>query len=356
MFIGSLEMIVLNFGTFIQPLLGLIPLGLALALRPRIGRLIPGLPVLREADAPALFALLHRTADSAGARHVDTVQLTAEFDVRVAPYGVRRRRCLFLGLPLWSAFSPQQRIAAVTQAFGESGPRDLRSSVFVGSALKSVAAGAHTMRSGDTAAIMPGVEVHYPYVGEVAAAARRFDARSRRSEWVLWIPRVAASATSRLLLRCTRPAARRAQFEADDAAARTASSPAALAALRDRDLARATYLEMHRLAVEKKTLVKAAGSEKPRDDLWESIGRHTTVLREQRETSSPLGSTPRAGLPDPASHDAIAQRITRLAEAPQHAATITLDASDRALIEDELHGPKQAVERLVLRDGIPLPP
>ena len=119
LFIGSLMMIVLRFDTFIQPLLGMIPLGLALALRPRLGRLAPDLPVLREADAPALFALLHRTADSAGVRRVDTVQLTAEFDMRVTSYGVLRRRCLVLGLPLWSAYSPQQRIAAVTQALGE---------------------------------------------------------------------------------------------------------------------------------------------------------------------------------------------------------------------------------------------
>ncbi|MZF55272.1 hypothetical protein GTX53_15750 [Streptomyces sp. SID5594] len=354
LFIGSLMMIVLRFDTFIQPLLGMIPLGLALSLRPRLGRLDLDLPVLREADAPALFALLHRTADSAGVRRVDTVQLTAEFDMRVTSYGVRRRRCLVLGLPLWSAYSPQQRIAAVTQAFGEGGPRNLRSGLFVGSALRSVTAGAHTLRPSDAAAATPSVDAHSRHAGEIAAASRRFNARSRRSEWGLWIPRVTAAATSRLLLRCTRPAVRRAQFEADDAAARTTSSSAALAALRDRDLARATYLEMHRLAVEKRTLVKANASEEPQDDLWENIGRHAAALREQRETSRPLVPAPRAGLPDSASHDVVAQRITRLTAAPPHSATITLDESGIALIEDELHRPKQAVERLVLRDGMPL--
>ncbi|MGW5068117.1 tetratricopeptide repeat protein, partial [Streptomyces cyaneofuscatus] len=236
---------------------------------------------------------------------------------------------------------------ALAVAYGRSG-------LFVGSALRSVTAGAHTLRPSDAAAATPSVDALSRHAGEIAAASRRFNARSRRSEWVLWIPRVTAAATSRLLLRCTRPAARRAQFEADDAAARTASSPATLAALRDRDLARATYLEMHRLAVEKRTLVKANASEEPQDDLWENIGRHAAALREQREISQPLVPAPRAGLPDPASHDVVTQRITRLTEAPPHSATITLDESDRALIEDELRRPKQEVERLVLRDGMPL--
>ncbi|MFC8352157.1 M48 family metallopeptidase [Streptomyces cyaneofuscatus] len=360
LFAGGVVMIVVGFQTLIQPLLGLLLLSPALVLRPRPGRLDPELPVLREADAPALFELLHRTADAVGVRRVEAVQFTADFSVDVIHAGLRRKRCLVLGLPLWAAHPPQQRIAAVAQALGRSAPGDVRNGAVVGSALESLTAGSWTMRTGGgRAAVAPRVKTLVWYAEEVDEGSRRFHARGRRVGWLIWLLRKAMTGTARLLLRLTRPTARRALLEADDAAARTASSQATVGALRDRRLEASIGREMHRLVIEKKTLVRAQAPEGAQDDFWKSVAEHAARLREQEdlaEYSEPEPSAPESPGSAPASTSDVSDtlRLARLAHAPQRPATITLDEPGRARVEDELRLPKEAVERLTRRDGVPL--
>ncbi|MER5276557.1 M48 family metallopeptidase [Streptomyces sp. NPDC002809] len=353
LFLTGLQLTVLGFRTFFQPVIGLLLLSLAIAMRPRPGRLDPDAPTVREADAPALFALLHRAADMAGARRVDAVQFTADFSANVIHYGLRRRRCFVLGLPLWAASPPQQRVAAVTQALGRSAPRNVRDGAFVGSALRSLTSGSHAVQEGEPSATPPRFSPVAVGAAAVADGTQRFNARSRKSEWLLWIPRTALAATARLLLWLTEPTARRAQFEADDASARAASSSAALAALRDRRLARAISLEMHRLAIEKRTVVKARTAAVTQDDLWELVNAHAAHLREQ-DMTRPSGPGSPSGVPGSTGTGTDALRIERLAHSPQHPATIVLDEPGRALIEDELHVPEQTVAQRVLRDGMQL--
>ncbi|HEY9330775.1 MAG TPA: M48 family metallopeptidase [Streptomyces sp.] len=353
LFLTGLRLTVLGFRTFFQPWIGVLLLGMAFPMRPRPGRLDPDAPTVREADAPALFALLHRTADIAGVRRVDAVQLTADFSVSVLHYGLRRRRCLVLGLPLWASYPPQQRVAAVAQALGGSAARNVRDGAFVGSALRSLTAGSRAVQEGEPSATPPRINPVALGAAAVADGTLRFDARSRKSEWLLWIPRTALAATARLLLWLTEPAARRALFEADDASARAASSQAALAALRDRRLARAVSVEMHRLAIEKRTIVRAHTSVAPQEDLWDMLDAHAARLRAQ-DMPQPSGpDAPGAG-PDSAGSGSCALRIERLVRAPQCPAAITLDGSGLARIREELHVPRQTVAQQVLRDGVQL--
>ncbi|WP_393062685.1 M48 family metallopeptidase [Streptomyces sp. LN549] len=352
--IVGLRLTVLGFRTFFQPVIGLLLLGLAFALRPRLGRLDPDAPTLREADAPAFFELLHRTADSAGVRRIEAIQFTADFSVSVIPYGFRRKRCLVLGLPLWASYPPQQRIAAMAQALGRSAPRNVRYGVVVGVTLGSLTAGVQALQPGAVPATSSRINPVSRGAAAVADGTQRFNARARKSEWLLWIPRTALAATARLLLWLTEPAARRALFEADDASARAASSPAALATLRDRRLARAISLELHRLAIEKRTIVKAGTPAVTQEDLWEIISAHAARLREQDMPQSPEPDSPRGVRRHSAGNDPDHLRIERLVHATQYPATITLDAPGRALVEDELQVPKRTVAQRVLRDGIQL--
>ncbi|MGW0934110.1 M48 family metallopeptidase [Streptomyces sp. NPDC002666] len=353
LFLTGLRLTVLGFRTIFQPWIGLLLLSMAFAMRPRPGRLDPDAPTVREADAPALFELLHRTADIAGVRRVDAVQFTPDFSVSVVRYGLRRRRCFVLGLPLWAVSSPQQRVAAVTQALGRSAPSNVRDGAFVGTALRSLTAGSHAVQEGEPSATPPRISPVAIGAAAVADGTRRFDARSRKSEWLLWIPRTVLAVTARLLLWLTEPAARRALFEADDASARAASSQAALATLRDRRLARAIGVEMHRLAIEKRTIVKAHPSAAPQEDLWDTLTAHAARLRAQ-DTPQPSGPDAPSGGPGSTGHDSYALRIDRLVRAPQCPAAITLDGPGMARIRDELRGPRQTVARQVLRDGVQL--
>lgn len=340
LFICSVLLIVFGLNTVVQPMMGLALLGLALALRPRIGRLNPDLPTLRETDAPALFDWLGGIADACGVRPPETVQLAAEFSVTVTHYGFSRKRCLVVGLPLWAAYPPQQRVAAVAHALAYAAPRNARSHAFVAMALESLVAGSGTMRSNDTAYISWNTNPLAFGADHVAAAARNFNIRGKFSEWVLVIPRAAMSATARLLLWLTLPATWSALLEADDAAARTASSEAAVAALNDQDLARPVCVEAHRMVIETKTLVPRRSSQQ---DFWEKLARHAARLREQRG-----GDATRDSLK--------ASRMARLSAAPRHRAAMTLDGPHLTRIADELRRPEKTVADKMMRDGVAEPP
>ncbi|MFD9003300.1 M48 family metallopeptidase [Streptomyces sp. NPDC059582] len=354
MSIGAVLLIVLGLRTVIQPLLGVALLALALPLRPRPGRLDPDLPTLRHADAPVLFALLDRVADAAGVRRFDAIQLSPEFSVTVTHYGVRRKRCLVLGLPLWAAQPGRQPLAAVAHAMGHLGGHDLRNDAFVGTALKSLTAGSWTLRARSDTYITANASAHNPHADAVITGARCFNARTRRGQWVLWISRVTTAATARLLLRLTRPVTRHAVFEADDVAARTASTEAAIAALRDRHLADAVTREVHRLAIKARSLTGKRSVTAAQEELWDEVARFVETLREQRgsgQTSEPENSGAVGGTADIPS-DTL--RVARLSRAPIHHATITLEEPDRNRIEEELRLPKQAVARKVIQDCVPL--
>ncbi|MFE1290866.1 M48 family metallopeptidase [Streptomyces sp. NPDC058751] len=339
LFIGSVLLIVTGLHTVVQPMMGLTLLGLALALRPRIGQLNPDLPTLREADAPALFDLLGGIADTCGVQPPDTVQLAPEFSVTVTHYGVRRKRCLVVGLPLWAAYPPQQRIAAIAHALAYTAPRNAPSRAFVAMALESLTAGTGTVRINDTAYISWNPHPLAFDSDHVAAGARSFDIRGKISELALWIPRTAMAATARLLLRLTLPAARGALLEADDAAARTASCEAAVAALNDQDLARPVCVEAHRLVIETKTLAPKRSTTAPQQDFWEKLARQAARLREQRSGDATRGSLD-------------ASRVARLSAAPRHRAAITLDEPGLTRIADELRLPEKAVVDKMMRDGV----
>ncbi|MGW2443595.1 hypothetical protein [Streptomyces sp. NPDC001675] len=339
LFIGSVSLIVVGLRTVVQPMVGLALLGLALAMRPRIGQLNADLPTLRAADAPALFDLLGGIADTCGVRPPESVQLAPEFSVTVTHYGFTRKRCLVVGLPLWAAYPPQQRVAAIAHAMAYAAPRNVRSHAFVAMALESLTAGAKTVRANDTAYITQTTNALAYGADEVAAGARSFDIRVKTSEWVLWIPRTALAATARLLLWLTLPATQGALLEADDAAARTASSEAAAAALNDQDLARAVCMEAHRLVIETKTLATRRSTAASQHDFWEKLARQAARLRGQRAGDATRGSLD-------------ASRVARLSAPPRHLAAITLDEPGLTRIADELRLPEKAVLDKMMRDGV----
>ncbi|MER5930964.1 M48 family metallopeptidase [Streptomyces sp. NPDC002054] len=353
--LGGVLLIVLGFETVVQPMLGLALVIMALVLRPRLGRLDPDLPTLTRADAPTLFELLDRIADAVGVRRLDAVQLTTEFAATVFPYGFFRKRRLVLGVPLWAAHSPQQRVAVLARAMADLDPGHVRRGVFVGMALRSLTTGANLMRS-DGRAVVFGIGLaEARHAADVMEGALRFNARTRASEWALWLPRVAVTATARLLLWLTRPAAHRALLAADDTAARTASTEAVIAVLRDRCLARAVIVETHRLAIEARTVVRDRSAKAPPEvDLWDRVARHAAGLREQRG-GDPSAEPGAPGTPfEVAGRPSDALRIQRLANAPDHPAAITVDEPGRTRIEDELRPAADAVARQVMRDGVPL--
>jgi Zn-dependent protease with chaperone function len=97
---------------------GLLLIGLALALRPRLGRFTETYDTVTREDAPTLFALIDRVAVQIGAKPPTVIVGDADFNAGAGVFGLRRRRVLWLGLPLWGALDPQERVALLGHELG----------------------------------------------------------------------------------------------------------------------------------------------------------------------------------------------------------------------------------------------
>ena len=106
--------------------------------RPRFGRLPTGDNVLTRAAAPSSFAVLDEVARATGSRTPEVLVVSADFNASVGRVGLRGRRVMTIGLPLWVALGDQQRLAALGHECGHEVNGDLRSTLLVGTAIESL--------------------------------------------------------------------------------------------------------------------------------------------------------------------------------------------------------------------------
>ena len=94
----------------------------AIVVRPQLGRLLREPKGLDESltreTAPALFALLERCAAPLRAPVPEYVVLNGSFNAETGAAGLRRRKYLVLGVPLWSALTGPQRVALLGHELG----------------------------------------------------------------------------------------------------------------------------------------------------------------------------------------------------------------------------------------------
>lgn len=103
---------------FLSWMLGALLVAIGVLLRPRLGRLPDDAEVLAPSAAPELYGLAARVADEVGVPRPAQVAVldlsTAAVYLRL---GVRRVPVLLVGLPLWLAVSPRQRVALLAGAY-----------------------------------------------------------------------------------------------------------------------------------------------------------------------------------------------------------------------------------------------
>jgi Zn-dependent protease with chaperone function len=126
----------LNIITFIPAVAALM---LAVELRPRLGSLRKARHIRRRGDTPVLFALLDRVAAELKARPVDVVIVSTAFNAAYATVGLRRRRVLHLGLPLWELLPGDQKIALLGHELAHGVNGDSRHGLIVGSSVAALA-------------------------------------------------------------------------------------------------------------------------------------------------------------------------------------------------------------------------
>ncbi|MET8038769.1 M48 family metallopeptidase [Streptomyces sp. NPDC005345] len=286
-------LIVKGWSTVLQPAAGVLLLACAVYVWPRPAKLTPNRSTLGRKQAPELFALVDRVADAAGVEHVDIIQLTAEFSVRVAALGARRRRVLFLGYPLWAVQGHRQRVAAIAHALVYQA-HDIRSTPLIDSAravLRRVSSLSGRPPESDAAVdqlLKPSALSRYG--DELSTAAGQFTSRTRIADWTLLTPALIARGTDRLLLTAARPATLDAGRRADTAAARLGSHSGA--ALPDRGLAREVAAEMHRLAITAQTFRNGRNTLDAADHYWDELALLTQTERFEHGRPLPSDTAP----------------------------------------------------------------
>ena len=115
---------------------GVLVLVLAIVIRPRLGKRPPeAVPLAR---LPYLEALVEDVSRGMNARRLHGVVISGEFGASLRTVGWRRRTFLEVGLPLFWALSPQERVAVLAHELAHSVNGDPRRSVYVRSALQTL--------------------------------------------------------------------------------------------------------------------------------------------------------------------------------------------------------------------------
>ncbi|SDJ36723.1 M48 family metallopeptidase [Streptomyces indicus] len=202
---GAVALLVTGWWNPLSLALGLALLLFSAVLRPWVPPLPRQLPRLDRKSAPRLFALVDKVAREVGTRGVDLVVLVPGFNAYVTSRRPRQR-VLTLGLTLWETLTPQQRVALLGHELGHFTNGDTRHGLVVGNALTTLACWRDVLDPGR----WRGGRLRYWF-----------------GHGVLRWPWYAADGLLRLIDRLSLRDATRAEFLADELAARVASSEAA---------------------------------------------------------------------------------------------------------------------------------
>ena len=309
---------------------GLVPLVLAWVLAPRVGRLPDDGPVLFRADAPELFALVDEVARAVGTRSVHAIAVDASINASVMTYGVRGRRLLVLGMPLWEVLTPAERIALLGHELAHYANGDTRNGLVVGTAVRSLSLWYHALRP-----------VAHPSAVEMAVNA------------LYVVPRLLVRGMLVLLVRLTSRAGTRAEYLADRLAARTASTQAAVG-LMDRLLITGPLGVLLRSEANRAALGgwrSAREATARADELWEVlIAYAASVPEHEYERQRRAGA--RRGHQVDATHPPTHLRRACLLVGEPVVAAVVPQAHRTERIASELAAARTEVARRLLRDGV----
>lgn len=300
--------------------LGLLALAIAVLMRPRLPKLGPEAEVLDRDQAPQLYALCDQVARAIGAKPIGQIGVDPDFNAYYAVVGVRRRRTMVLGAPLWTVLDRQGRVALLGHELGHGANGDSRHGLFVGGALRALTRWYGLLRpSRDTIFAARG-----NLFGLIAGL-------------LLLIPQAVIGGTLYCVIVAfglvSQRVGQRAEYLADAMAVRAAGRSAARSLLEtllvDESLLRAGRLVRRAApAGETYAAMVAHAAELPATEKDRLVRRGR--LRQHRVDSS---------------HPPTAMRLDYLASRPDEPAGVVLDAGQAAAIDAELAVPLARMER-----------
>ncbi len=302
-------------------------ISLAILVRPRFGE-APKDNLVPRPEAPTLFRLVDRVAETTGTKSADVLVVDEEYNASWGVFGLRRRRVLHLGLPLLSALEPQERVGLIAHEVAHAKNGDASRGLFVGSACRGLAQwyfvlAPHRARS--------------PYHTGVANH-RLAEHVANAMLWVLSRPPLLLF---RLEVHLLLHDSRRSEYLADAIAAREAGT-AAIVGVHEKLLLRGSFQQIVRQFAHPATRPE-------NDDLFAAVRpalaavperererRHRVALLE----ASSLGST----------HPPTGQRIRLLEQRPIRSAQVVLSNADSDAIDGELAGLRPAFQRRLIEN------
>ena len=279
---------------------------LAVILRPRLGRLPRRGPVLRRDDAPELFGLLDEICDAAGSKRIDVVVPVGDFNAAAGKVGVRRRRVVWIGVPLWFALDPQPRVAVLSHEVAHFVNGDLRRALLVGSSIATLTQCAEACELDHSPDRYGGIVTQFV-------------------ELVLALVALALRGVLRLQLRLTLRSHRVAEHAADELGAQIASTSASVEALDTGSLAQSYMRAVARM------------SDLRNNSLRDAVATWRAELPpREHERLRRLGRLRLARADE--SHPPTAYRIDALLAHPTEVPRVTLDADRAGRIDAEILG------------------
>lgn len=320
-------------GPLVLRLLGVLALGIAVLLRPRLGRTGDDEWAVPREQAPALWGLVDRVAQEAGAPAVHEIRVTHEFNASYGKLGLRQRGSLTIGLALWETLDPQARIALLGHELGHAVNGDNRRLLWQHAAVTSLAHWHELLRP----TLVTGDDLLSLVSGWLTRA-------------LLYGPRMAVRCLLLLLDRLTRRAGQRAEYLADGIAARIGSAQAAVAMLERFTSGDTVTMYLMRRSAALRTRPGRRGSAVmpgEAEEFWSGLradvaampaAEHLRVLRVSALHLDSVDST----------HPPTHLRV-RLAEArAAHPAALTLDDTEAEAIDRELADPRARALRALL--------
>ncbi|MFJ2303352.1 M48 family metallopeptidase [Streptomyces sp. NPDC087787] len=308
---------------------GVILLAIAWFLRPRVVQLPEEGPILRRSDAPELFALVDEVAQVVGTRGVDLITADAELNASVTTCGVRGRRLLVLGLPLWEILTPQQRIALLGHELAHYSNGDTRHGLVVKTAYRSLTTWRYVL-----------LPVRNPSFVEMVG------------NLLCIAPNLLVLGLLTLLEHLTLRATQRAEYLADREAARAASTEAAVGLMDWLLVSDSAVVALQReanqaaLAGPRGSRTANAGAE----ELWERLRAHMASIPEyEYERQRRVGS--RRGHSVDTTHPPTHLRSSCLLVGEPAPAAVVMDAGRERRIAAELAAARVNVAQRIVREG-----
>jgi Zn-dependent protease with chaperone function len=313
--VGAILIALSTLAIGLRILLPIILVWIAVTIRPRFAPLDPGVIPLSRAEAPDLYAVADQIAHALETPPAQALAVDGSVNSTVRRTGWRRRPTITIGLPLWWALGPAERVAVLGHELAHMRNGDLDMGIVVGGANRALDTWYYLLKP--EARRAPLITVSSL---DFSSNAARFVAP------IFQVPLVAAiNGYRRLMSFVDRTERQRSEYLADGLAARAAGREA---------MARALDALLCDEPI--KWAVRRA-AEDPSAEPWRIVAQEIASLsQEQRELRRDRASREFRRVRE--SHPPVHLRWSFVMSRPDEAPLVTLTTTQAAAIDRELAG------------------